>query len=72
MNRFNPNKLLNSKWTSTNPQHKEKHFIITKLHWDDEKLYVLGCELEAIITKNSYSIKPDILKNDIDWLQGWK
>ena len=31
MNKVNPKKLLNSKWTAQTPQNKEKHFIVTNI-----------------------------------------
>lgn len=72
MNRFNPKKLLNSKWTAINPEQKEKHFIVTKLHWDEEQTMVMSCDLEAVMTKNTYNMPPEELKSLDDWLQGWK
>jgi len=70
MNRFNPNKLLNSKWTATKPQDKELHFIATKLLRNDDET-ITGCVLEAVMTKNSYSLTLQELKNAENWLLGW-
>lgn len=72
MNRFNSKKLLNSKWTALNPKKKEKHFLVTKLHWDEEAVEVLACDLEAVMTKNVYNLVPEDLKSTDKWLQGWK
>ena len=36
MNQINPKKLLNSKWTAVKPAHKEKHFLITEIEFDEE------------------------------------
>jgi len=54
MNKINPNKLLLSKWTSTSPQQKEKHFIVTQLIRDEEDT-VIECVLEAVINKKQYT-----------------
>jgi len=71
MNRFNPNKLLNAKWTAKQPQNKELHFIVTQLIRNEEEV-ITGCELEAVMTKNSYSLTLLELKNTDNWLMGWK
>ncbi|PYF79191.1 MULTISPECIES: TIGR02450 family Trp-rich protein [Marinomonas] len=71
MNRINPNKLLLSKWTSTSPQQKEKHFIVTTLIRDEENV-VIECILEAVINKNQYQLPWQSLTSSEDWLQGWK
>ncbi|MGO3738656.1 TIGR02450 family Trp-rich protein [Marinomonas foliarum] len=70
-NQINPNKLLLSKWTSTSPQQKEKHFIVTKLIRDEENV-VIECVLEAVINKNQYQLPWQSLTSSEDWLQGWK
>ncbi|QUX93004.1 TIGR02450 family Trp-rich protein [Marinomonas sp. A3A] len=71
MHQINPNKLLLSKWTSTSPQQKEKHFIVTKLIKDDNDI-VIECVLEAVINKNQYSLPWQALTSPEKWLQGWK
>lgn len=71
INQINPNKLLLSKWTSTSPQQKEKHFIVTKLIRDEENM-VVECVLEAIINKNQYCLPWQTLTSPDNWLQGWK
>ena len=71
MNRINPEKLLLSKWTTSKPVNKERHFIVTRLlRSDDEK--VIACELEAVINKNSYEIDWQQLKDSSNWVMGWK
>jgi tryptophan-rich hypothetical protein len=70
-NQINPNKLLLSKWTSTSPQQKEKHFIVTTLIRDEENV-VIECILEAVINKNQYKLPWQSLTSSEDWLQGWK
>ena len=72
MNKFNPKKLLLSKWTALQPKEKEKHFIVVKIEFDETKTDVLSCTLEALITKNRYKTYPEELQNNQAWLQGWK
>jgi tryptophan-rich hypothetical protein len=71
MNKINPKKLLNSKWTAVEPVKKEKHFLITELELD-ERGDVVHCLIEAIISKRSVPIDWNELKNSDNWLQGWK
>ena len=71
MNQINPKKLLNSKWTATQPKNKEKHFMVTELEFDEEK-NVISCEIEAVMTKRSTSIEWQELKNVSNWVYGWK
>ena len=71
MNTFNPEKLAQSKWTAVQPHHKEKHFIVTKLIRSDSNC-VIGCELEAIINRQTYQIDWQTLKDDTHWLMGWR
>jgi len=71
MNKINPRKLLSSKWTAVTPSNKEKHFIITEVEFDEEGVVVL-CVIEAVMSKRSISINWHDLKNESNWLQGWK
>ena len=71
MNRINPKKLLNSKWTAVNPVKKEKHFLITELELNEEDEVEL-CVREAVISHRSEAIDWQDLKNQANWLQGWK
>lgn len=71
MNRVNPKKLLNSKWTAVKPSNKEKHFLITEIKFDEEG-EVIHCVIEAVMSKRSESIDWQILKNVENWQQGWK
>ncbi len=71
MNAINPKKLLNSKWTATNPLKKEKHFIISKVKYN-EGGDVIRCSIEAVISKNTYHIFWQELKNNELWLHGWQ
>ena len=71
MHRINPKKLLHSKWTAVRPRHKEKHFMITELKFDEEDK-VVHCLLEAVISKRSEPIDWQQLKDPDNWLVGWK
>ena len=71
MNRINPKKLLNSKWTAVNPLKKEKHFMVTEIDFDAEG-NVVHCLIEAVISNRSMPIDWEELKQQTNWLQGWK
>jgi tryptophan-rich hypothetical protein len=71
MNRINPKKLLNSKWTAVTPTKKEKHFIVSEIEFNEEGLLV-SCCIEAVLTKRSIPINWHDLKNDGSWVHGWK
>lgn len=71
MNRLNPHKLLLSKWTAAQPQHREKHFLVTELFRDEEGT-VLEIELQAVLTKRSERLEWQVLKNADRWILGWK
>ena len=71
MNKINPKKLLNSKWTAVNPVKKEKHFLVSELEFDEEG-EVINCLIEAIISNRSEQIDWKVLKDSDSWLQGWK
>ena len=69
-------KLLLTKWTALTPQHREKHFLVSRVH-DPQlpinqtipKNYV---ELEAVLTKRRYLLIWTELKDLSRWLQGWQ
>ena len=71
MNRINPKKLLNSKWTAVDPVIKEKHFLVSGVTFDDEG-EVDYCQLEAVISHRIEQIDWNILKDSGNWLHGWK
>lgn len=70
-NQINPQKLLHSKWTSVQPNGKEKHFIVSKVSFDNNKK-LTECQLEAVINNHVYNIDWQQLKNQQQWLMGWK
>jgi|TARA_Y100001970_G_scaffold292784_1_gene435821 tryptophan-rich hypothetical protein len=71
VNRINPKKLLHSKWTAVAPVNREKHFMITDVEVDEEG-QVIGCEIEAVLSRRQMQIDWSELKDDARWLQGWK
>ncbi|MBU2870392.1 TIGR02450 family Trp-rich protein [Colwellia sp. E2M01] len=71
MNKINPKALLNSKWSKVEVTNKEKHFIVTKVIFNDEQ-QVTDCVIEAVMTKNEYSINWRDLKSTDLWVLGWK
>ncbi|WP_163930423.1 TIGR02450 family Trp-rich protein [Paraferrimonas sp. SM1919] len=72
MNRFNPQKLLNSKWTAVTPQNKEKHFVVVEVDYDEQTSELLSCVIEAVLTKRQCPIDWRALKNSKQWQLGWK
>lgn len=71
MNKINPKKLLNSKWTAVTPTNKEKHFMVTGVEFDEEGVVVL-CEIEAIMSKRTTPINWRDLEDSASWVLGWK
>lgn len=71
MNRINPAKLLNSKWTALQPQKREKHFFVSDVDYAEDGS-VRSCTLEAVMTHVEYSIDWKELKNTDKWAYGWK
>ena len=71
MNKINPRKLLNSKWTAASPVNKEKHFTVTEIEFAEDGS-VISCVIEAIISRRSMAINWLDLKDTSQWLQGWK
>lgn len=72
MNRINSAKLHNSKWTAIKPMNREKHFLVSKVKFDEEDGSVLSCKLEAVLSNNEYFIDWIELKDEKKWIQGWK
>lgn len=71
MNKINPKKLLNSKWTAVKPTNKEKHFLVTEIEFDEEGIVIL-CSIEAVMSKRVIPINWHDLKDEDHWQQGWK
>ena len=71
MNKVNPKTLINSKWTKVDVVNKEKHFVITKVDYDEEQK-VTRCVIEAVMNHNEYNIDWRDLKLSKSWKIGWK
>ena len=71
MNKINPKVLIHSKWTKLEVTHKEKHFIVTLVTFDEDQK-VIECEIEAVMSKNSYAIEWRELKQSDKWQMGWR
>jgi len=71
MNRVSPKKLLNTKWTATQPKSKEKHFMIVEVEYDEDKNVVL-CIIEAVMTQRQIEINWRDLSDNAQWLGGWQ
>ncbi|HES76235.1 MAG TPA: TIGR02450 family Trp-rich protein [bacterium] len=70
--RLNPNKLLLSKWTATQPSGKEKHFMVVKVHKPDTPTAPIEwVDLEAVMTQRVQRIVWQQLANTALWQQGW-
>jgi tryptophan-rich hypothetical protein len=70
MNKLNPKKLLNSKWTAKIPRNKEKHFIVTEVEYDEDG-EVCSCKFEPVFSKRKEYIDWRELKDIKQWKQGW-
>jgi tryptophan-rich hypothetical protein len=71
-NPLNPKKLLLSKWTAVKPNHKRKHFLVSKVILPELPEGVIELvEIEAVFDKKLQVIPWRDLKNSEIWLQGW-
>ena len=69
----NPQKLLLSKWTAVSPQHRGKHFLVTKLvSATSPATQFETIELEAVHSRRSFILPWRDLTDPAQWLQGWK
>lgn len=71
MNALSAKKLLNSKWTKVNPERKEKHFLVTKVKYDEDGI-VTDCLIEAVMSKRTYPIEWRGLRDSEQWISGWQ
>lgn len=72
MNRINPEKLLQSKWTAVPPRNRERHFIVTRVIRDDQDEHVVEVVLQAVLTHRDHVLGWRELKQDDVWQMGWK
>ena len=70
VNQINPQKLLNSKWTAIRPENNEKHFIVTKIQFDEQGI-VTVCSIESVLSKRMMSLCGRDLKDQNAWAHGW-
>lgn len=72
MNAVHPKKLLLSKGTATQPQSREKHFLVTALLRPEPPEGPLEwVELEAVHSRRSQRIRWRELRDSTRWRQGW-
>lgn len=71
MNQINPKKLLRSKWSAVSPAGKEKHFMVTKVAFDETGAVSL-CLIEAVLTRRAEQIDWQQLKDPAQWQHGWR
>ncbi|TMM43954.1 TIGR02450 family Trp-rich protein [Colwellia ponticola] len=70
-NKISPKALLHSKWSKVAVTNKEKHFIITVVTFDEQQK-VIECVIQAVMTKNEYTIDWRELKDSDKWKIGWQ
>lgn len=71
MNRINPKKLLDSKWTAVIPVSRQRHFAVVKVEFDEGGERVLACVIEAVLTRQQQAIDWEELKDEERWRFGW-
>ena len=70
--RLSPKKLLLSKWTAVAPQHREKHFVVTRvIEPDVPGTPVEQVELQAVHSGRSLTLPWRDLTDSTRWHQGW-
>ena len=69
---LSPKKLLLSKWTSTAPARREKHFLVTSVIVPDDGSPVAEVDLQAVLTERTYRIGWRELNDQTRWVAGWK
>lgn len=72
MNRINPRKLSNSKWTAVTPVDRQRHFVVVKVAFDADGLQVEECVIEAVLTRRRQAIDWRDLQDSRRWHFGWK
>lgn len=70
-NRIHPKKLKQSKWTARHPRRREKHFIVTDVHVDDEG-HPVTCILQAVHSGAERELPWRELKDSTVWQMGWR
>lgn len=71
--RINPHKLLNSKWTATQPRERQRHFIVTRVHLPEvDTDPIKRIDLQAVLTRRTWMLDWHELLDAECWLQGWQ
>ena len=70
-NQINPRKLVYSKWTAVSPANKEKHFLVTSVLLDEDKV-PQRCILEAVYSGRETELDWRELKDVRHWSVGWR
>ncbi|MFN3586374.1 MAG: TIGR02450 family Trp-rich protein [Moraxellaceae bacterium] len=72
-NRFNPRKLLESKWTAVRPVAGERHFVVVRVPpADAPPEQQARVEIEAVLTRRREWIAHAALRDASCWQMGWK
>lgn len=71
MNRINPRKLQQSKWTAVTPRDREKHFLVTRVICDAAGV-PQRCILEAVHSKREQELDWHELQDAAQWRFGWQ
>ena len=71
MNRVNPKKLLQSKWTAAVPRDREKHWLVTDVRCDAAGV-PQTCILEAVHSHREIELDWRDLKRTEQWKVGWQ
>jgi len=72
IHQLNPKKLLMSKWTALSPRVKEKHFLVTRVINPEAAPYHIELvELEAVLSRRTFTLPWAELTDKQEWLQGW-
>lgn len=70
VNQLSPKKLLHTKWTAAKPVNREKHFLVTEVHEDDEG-NPQTVTVQAVYSKKERVLDWRELKDDGQWRRGW-
>ncbi|MCP4001543.1 MAG: TIGR02450 family Trp-rich protein [Gammaproteobacteria bacterium] len=71
MNHLSSKKLLHTKWTARLPINKEKHFLVTAVHCDEEG-NPQAVTLEAVYSQRDRQLDWRELKDVQRWQTGWQ
>lgn len=53
------------------PANKEKHFLVSEIEFDEDGA-VVACCIEAVMSKRCIPINWQDLKDETNWVHGWK